>query len=81
MITTCGTPGVNPGLTWRVEMSKGSKPRPFSVTQQEYDTRWDAIFQRDIKEIEDAKNEEDEFKFLETHRKINELNKTKHTVE
>jgi len=31
-------------------MSKGSKSRPFSVTQQEYDTRWDAIFQRDIKE-------------------------------
>ena len=62
-------------------MSKGSSPRPFSVTQQEYDSRWDAIFQRDIKEIEDAKNEEDEFKFLETHRKINEFNKTKHTVE
>ena len=62
-------------------MSKGSKPRPFSVTQQEYDARWDAIFQRDIKEIEDAKNEEDEYKFLETHRKINELNKTKHTIE
>ena len=62
-------------------MSKGSSPRPFSVTQQEYDTRWDAIFQRDIREIEDAKNEDDEFKFLETHQKINELNKTKHTVE
>lgn len=26
---------------------KGSKPRPFSVSQQEYDTRWDAIFGRD----------------------------------
>jgi len=23
---------------------KGSKPRPFSVTQEEYDNRWDAIF-------------------------------------
>jgi hypothetical protein len=31
-------------------MSKGSKPRPFSVSQQEYDTRWDAIFSRDLKE-------------------------------
>ena len=31
-------------------MSKGSRPRPFSVTQQEYDARWDAIFQRDVKE-------------------------------
>jgi len=27
---------------------KGSKPRPFSVSQQEYDNRWNAIFQRDI---------------------------------
>lgn len=29
---------------------KGSKPRPISVSQQEYDTRWDAIFSRDLKE-------------------------------
>jgi hypothetical protein len=29
---------------------KGSKPRPYSVSQQEYDTRWDAIFGRDLKE-------------------------------
>jgi hypothetical protein len=28
-------------------MSKGSRPRPYSVSQQEYDTRWDAIFRRD----------------------------------
>lgn len=27
---------------------KGSKPRPFSVSQEEYDARWDAIFQRDL---------------------------------
>lgn len=26
---------------------KGSKPRPLSVAQQEYDARWDAIFGRD----------------------------------
>jgi len=29
---------------------KGSKPRPFSVSQEEYDKRWDAIFQRDLPE-------------------------------
>lgn len=29
-------------------MSKGSRPRPYSVTQKEYDTRWDAIFARDL---------------------------------
>ena len=28
---------------------KGSAPRPYSVTQEEYDNRWDAIFGRDIK--------------------------------
>ena len=26
---------------------KGSSPRPFSVTQAEYEARWDAIFGRD----------------------------------
>ena len=26
---------------------KGSAPRPYSVSQQEYDSRWDAIFGRD----------------------------------
>jgi hypothetical protein len=31
-------------------MSKGSRPRPFSVTQQEYDARWDAIFAKDLTE-------------------------------
>ena len=29
------------------EAGKGSKPRPFSVSQEEYDKRWDAIFQKD----------------------------------
>ena len=31
---------------------KGSKPRPFSVAQHEYDNRWDNIFSRDLKEKE-----------------------------
>lgn len=32
---------------------KGSKPRPISVSDEEYANRWDAIFQRDkIKESE-----------------------------
>jgi hypothetical protein len=26
---------------------KGSAPRPFSVSQKEYEARWDAIFSRD----------------------------------
>ena len=28
-------------------MSKGSSPRPFNVSNQEYSSRWDAIFGRD----------------------------------
>ena len=38
---------------------KGSKPRPLSVSQKEYDTRWDAIFCRDLQEFDEAvfKNE------------------------
>ena len=38
---------------------KGSKPRPYSVTQEEYDKRWDAIFGRDESE-EDEDNELDD---------------------
>ena len=28
-------------------MSKGSKPRPFVVSNEEYESRWDAIFGKD----------------------------------
>lgn len=28
---------------------KGSKPRPYSVTREEYDDRWDKIFSKDRK--------------------------------
>jgi hypothetical protein len=28
---------------------KGSTPRPISVSQAEYESRWDAIFSRDLK--------------------------------
>jgi hypothetical protein len=31
-------------------MSKGSRARPSSVSQAEWDSRWDAIFGRDLKE-------------------------------
>lgn len=39
------------------EAGKGSKPRPFSVSQKEYDDRWNAIFGRDLKNDERVKNE------------------------
>lgn len=40
---------------------KGSKPRPKSVSDEEYAARWDAIFQRDEK-----KNNENLMKALES---------------
>ena len=40
---------------------KGSAPRPFSVSDEEYKKRWDAIFQRDIREVEDQRNEDEAF--------------------
>lgn len=36
---------------------KGSKPRPFSVSQDEYANRWDAIFQRDLPKEEKPKSD------------------------
>jgi hypothetical protein len=48
---------------------KGSSPRPFSVSNEEYANRWDAIFGRDPREIEDAKNEDEAFDAIMKHRK------------
>ena len=36
---------------------KGSKPRPFSVSQQEYDNRWDNIFGKKKDNTGTSKNE------------------------
>jgi hypothetical protein len=36
---------------------KGSSPRPLSVSQKEYEDRWDAIFQRDLKTEEEEQKE------------------------
>jgi ribosomal protein L37AE/L43A len=58
-----------PALGWRKRRKiimkksdggKGSSPRPFSVSQAEYDARWDAIFGRDLKEDEEPEVEEDD---------------------
>ncbi len=38
---------------------KGSSPRPFSVSQDEYNKRWDAIFGRDLETEEEPEIEED----------------------
>jgi len=43
---------------------KGSISRPFSVTNEEYENRWDAIFGKDLREIEDQQNEDEAFKSI-----------------
>lgn len=53
---------------------KGSSARPFSVSQQEYDNRWDNIFGRDTKkelpEMEDkvTRNNEETQQVLKQER-------------
>ena len=37
-------------------MSKGSSPRPFNVSNQEYANRWDAIFGKDNEKENKEKN-------------------------
>lgn len=55
-------------------MSKGSSPRPFSVSNDEYAKRWDAIFQRELKEQDVTQEEDEAFQQLEDqmNKKMNE---------
>lgn len=39
---------------------KGSSPRPFSVSQEEYTKRWDMIFGRDLDKKSDDDKEKSE---------------------
>jgi hypothetical protein len=48
---------------------KGSSPRPFSVSNEEYANRWDAIFQRDKRKEEDAKIEDEAFELVKEQNK------------
>ena len=43
---------------------KGSKPRPFSISQEEYNNRWDHIFSRDLKPAVKAETNEDGEKLM-----------------
>jgi hypothetical protein len=42
------------------EAGKGSKPRPFSVSHDEWSQRWDAIFGRDLEDKQDNKEQQTE---------------------
>ena len=49
-----------------VDMSKGSKSRPFSVSQREFDNRWDTIFRKpDPRVRDDAQAENEEFNSID----------------
>jgi len=42
-------------------MSKGSRPRPYSISQKDFDTNWDRIFRKDKRLEEDQQLEDEEF--------------------
>ena len=47
-------------------MSKGSTPRPYSVSQKEFANSFDRIFRKpDPRMIEDAQNEQEAFDLIE----------------
>jgi hypothetical protein len=47
-------------------MSKGSRPRPFSVSQNQFGANFDAIFRKpDPRVVEDAQAEDEAFKSIE----------------
>jgi len=47
-------------------MSKGSRPRPYSVSQAQFANNYDAIFRKpDPKTLEDSKLEDEAFKEVE----------------
>ena len=42
-------------------MSKGSRPRPYSVSLKEFNNNFDSIFRKDKRLEEEAKQEDEEF--------------------
>lgn len=54
---------------------KGSSPRPFSVSNEEYAKRWEAIFgKKTPKEVDDAQAEDEAFALLDKQKRENALN-------
>lgn len=52
-------------MTTKWHGGKGSAPRPYSVTQEEYDKRWDAIFGRDEPEEDEDAEEWEQLELFE----------------
>ena len=52
-------------------MSKGSRPRPYSVSQQEFGNNYDAIFRKpDPRVIEEQQIEDEAFEEIEKHNQV-----------
>jgi hypothetical protein len=52
-------------------MSKGSRPRPYSVSQKQFGNNYDAIFgKKDRRVVEDAEAEDEEFNKLEKNMQL-----------
>ena len=50
---------------------KGSSPRPYSVSYEDFSNSWDKIFgKKTPKEIDDAKAEDDAFEQIEKQNKL-----------
>lgn len=57
-------------------MSKGSRPRPYSVSQRQFGNNYDAIFRKPTPaQVQDAQAEDEAFKDIEKFNQIKELNK------
>jgi hypothetical protein len=52
---------------------KGSSPRPYSVSQDEYSKNWDAIFRKDPRVIEDQKNEDEAFERIRLNSEMDKV--------
>ena len=56
-------------------MSKGSSPRPYSVSQQEFANNFDAIFRKpDPRVIEDQENEDEAFEKIASQTEVKDSN-------
>ena len=54
-----------PPITKKDIMSKGSSPRPYSVSQEEFANSFDKIFRKPSrKDIEDDQNEQEAFDYI-----------------
>ena len=55
---------------------KGSQPRPFSVSQEEFEKNFDAIFRKpDPRVLDDQRNEDEAFRLIQEQQKLNQYKK------